>query len=94
MGTKIQIGGVPFEIKRVKSEFDVCHDSSGQKLWGQISYSRQSIRVLKTCAKRELRLTIHEILHGIINEYKIRELMDEKRRSYRDSNRSTYARNS
>ena len=78
MGTKIYIGGIPFEIETVETELGVCHDASGQSLWGQISYSKQSIRVLKSCPPRELRLTIHEVLHGIINEYKIRELMDEK----------------
>lgn len=78
MGTKIYIAGIPFEIEKVESESDVCHDASGQNLWGQINYPKQSIRILKACPERELRLTIHEILHGIINEYRIRELMDEK----------------
>lgn len=78
MGTKIQIGGMPFEIEKVEKELEVCHDGSGQKLWGQISYSKHSIRVLKACPERELRSTIHEILHGIINEYRVRELMDDK----------------
>lgn len=78
MGTKIQIGGIPFEIEKVEKELDVCHDGSGHKLWGQISYSKCSIRVLKACPERELRYTIHEILHGIINEYRVRELIDDK----------------
>ena len=78
MGTKIQIGGIPFEIEKVEKDIDVCHDGSGQKLWAQISYSKHSIRVLKACPERELRSTIHEILHGIINEYRIRELIDDK----------------
>ena len=78
MGTKIRIGGMPFEIEKVEKEFEVCHDGSGQKLWGQISYSKHSIRVLKACPERELRSTIHEVLHGIINEYRVRELMDDK----------------
>lgn len=78
MGTKIQIGGMPFEIEKVEKELDVCHDGSGRKLWGQISYSKHSIRVLKACPERELRSTIHEILHGIITEYGVRELIDDK----------------
>lgn len=78
MGTKIKIGGLPFEIETVDSELAVCHDASGQKLWGQINYSKHSIRVLKACPERELRVTLHEILHGIINEYRVRELMDDK----------------
>ena len=78
MGTKIQIGGIPFEIETVDTYLQVCHDGSGQKLWGQISYSKHSIRVLKACPERELRSTIHEVLHGIINEYRVRELIDDK----------------
>lgn len=74
MGEKIKIGGMPFEIEMV----EVCHNSSGQKLWGQISYTKGSIRILKSCPERELRTILHEILHGIINEYRVRELMDDK----------------
>lgn len=78
MATKIKIGGLPFEIETVDSELAVCHDASGKKLWGQISYDKLSIRVLKACPARELRVTLHEILHGIVNEYRVRELMDDK----------------
>ncbi len=78
MGTKIRIGGIPFVVETVETELGVCHDGSGQKLWGQISYSKHSIRVLKACPERELRSTIHEVLHGIINEYRVRELIDDK----------------
>lgn len=78
MVTKIKIGGLPFVIEKVARHTDVCHDGSGQRLWGQISYSIQSIRIVKACPEREMRTTMHEILHGIINEYKIRELIDEK----------------
>lgn len=78
MGTKIQIGGLPFEIETVETELEVCHDGSGKKLWGQISYTKLSIRVLKACRERELRTTIHEVLHGIVNEYRVREMMDDK----------------
>jgi hypothetical protein len=78
MRTEIKIGGIPYKIKTVKGELDVCHDGSGQKLWGQISYLQHSIRVLKTSPERELRLVLHEVLHGIINEYNIRELMNDE----------------
>ena len=78
MGTKIKIGGMPFEIEVVESELEVCHDASGRKLWGQISYTKGSIRVLKSCPERELRTVLHEVLHGIVNEYRVRELMDDK----------------
>ena len=35
MGTKIKIGGIPFEIETVENDLDVCHDGSGHKLWGK-----------------------------------------------------------
>ena len=76
--TKIRIAGIPFKIKKVETELEVCHTGSGQKLWGQISYSEHSIRILKASPERELRSIIHEVLHGIINEYRVRELMDDK----------------
>lgn len=76
--TKILIGGLPFTVETVQTGLEVCHYGSGKNLWGQICYEKQSIHVLKTCPERELRTTIHEILHGIVNEYRIRELIDEK----------------
>lgn len=78
MGTKVKIGGVPFTITVMDRAIDVCHDEGGTDLWGQISYQKQSIRVLKSCPERELRTTIHEILHGIINEYRVVDLIDDK----------------
>lgn len=78
MGTKILIGGIPFIVEKVNAELDVDHDASGDKLWGQISYSKHSIRVVKSNPERELRCILHEVLHGIINEYQIRELMDDR----------------
>jgi hypothetical protein len=76
--TNIQIAGMPFSIEKVDTELDVCHNGSGEKLWGQISYSKHSIRILKASPERELRSTLHEVLHGIVNEYRVRELMDDK----------------
>lgn len=78
MKTRIMIGGMPFDIETIDGEFEVCHNRTGEKLWGQISYSKHSIRILKSNPERELRSTLHEILHGIINEYRVRELMDDK----------------
>ena len=78
MNTGIKIGGLPFTIETVATGLEVCHEGSGKSLWGQISYSKLSIRVLKAGPERELRTTIHEVLHGIINEYRVRELIDDK----------------
>jgi len=80
MSLRIKIAGMMFEVSRVKSTFDVCHLKSGDHLWGQISYEKQSIRILKSNKEREFRTLLNEILHGIINEYQIRELMDDESR--------------
>lgn len=76
--TRISIGGVRFTITRVKRALDVCHTKSGRKLWGEISYSKSSIRIQKDSKARELRSVLHEIIHGIVSEYQVRELMDDK----------------
>jgi hypothetical protein len=72
---KIRIGGIPYTITKVETNTEVCHDGSGEALFGQINYGGNSIRILKSCPERELRIMLHEILHGIISEYQVRELM-------------------
>lgn len=76
--TWVTIGGMHFNIEKFDNDLDVCHSKSGAKLYGQISYEKQSIRIWNSTPERELRSILHEILHGIINEYRIRELMDDK----------------
>lgn len=75
--SSIMIAGMPFVVETVEKLSDVCHDDSGAKLWGQICYQRHSIRIARATPERELRSMLHEVLHGIIQEYRIRELMDE-----------------
>jgi len=79
MSTKIKIGGVPYVIDRVEDRNKICHNDNKEinpDLLGQISHSKQSIRILKSSPERELRITLHEILHGVVDEYYIRELTD------------------
>jgi hypothetical protein len=77
--TKIKIGCTTYTIEKVDDENKVSHNDSETTLdlLGEISHSKQSIRILKTSPERELRSTLHEILHGIIMEYSIRELLDD-----------------
>jgi hypothetical protein len=77
--TKIKIGCSTYDITKVNDKNEISHDDSEvtSDLLGEISYSKQSIKILKTSPERELRSTLHEILHGIIMEYSIRELIDD-----------------
>jgi methyl-accepting chemotaxis protein len=77
--TKIKIGCTTYNITKVNDKNEVSHNDIEDisDLSGEISYSKQSIRILKTSPERELRAILHEILHGIIMEYSIRELIDD-----------------
>jgi hypothetical protein len=77
--TKIKIGCSTYDITKVNDKNEISHDDSEvtSDLLGEISYSKQSIKILKTSPERELRSTLHEILHGIVMEYNVRELIDD-----------------
>jgi hypothetical protein len=73
---EVKIGGLKYSISRVNTDLEVCHAGSGRKLWGEISYDGQSIRILKASPERELRVLLHELIHGVISEYNIPELIN------------------
>ena len=79
--TKIKIGCITYNIEKVDDESKISHDNNNEEntlnLFGEISHSKQSIRILKASPERELRSLLHEILHGIIMEYAVRELIDD-----------------
>jgi hypothetical protein len=78
--TKIKIGYATYSIEKVDDKNKISHDDNNETtsdLLGEISYSKQSIKILKTSPERELRSTLHEILHGIVMEYNVRELIDD-----------------
>jgi hypothetical protein len=78
--TKIKIGCTTYTITKVNDKNEISHDDNNETtsdLLGEISYSKQSIKILKTSPERELRSTLHEILHGIVMEYNVRELIDD-----------------
>jgi hypothetical protein len=74
---KISICGVKYSINNFNRMVDVCHDSSGRKLWGQISSEKSSINLFRACDERMSITLIHEILHGVIDGLSIRELKDD-----------------
>ena len=74
---KIKICGVPYSVSRETDKFRVDHDGSGGKFWGQISYANHSIKFLAGSPEHELRTVLHEILHGIIENGSVRELMSD-----------------
>ncbi|MEN9491842.1 MAG: hypothetical protein RJA63_2291 [Pseudomonadota bacterium] len=73
----VKICGVPYTMTREEDRLRVDHDASGMKLWGQISYEKHSIKYLASSPEQEMRTVLHEILHGIIENGAIRELMNE-----------------
>jgi hypothetical protein len=78
--TKIKIGYATYNIEKVNDKNEISHDDNNKAtsdLLSEISYSKQSIRILKTSPERELRTILHNILHGIVMEYNVRELIDD-----------------
>jgi hypothetical protein len=73
----IKIGGVPHKVTFVKSMKEVCHNDSGETMWGQISFQKDSIRLFDCPKERLLRVFLHEIIHGVIEHYQIKQLMSE-----------------
>lgn len=74
---KVKICGVPHDLVRETDRLHVDHEGNGLSLWGQISYSKHSIKYLASSPEQEMRVVVHEILHGIIENGAVRELMDE-----------------
>lgn len=73
----VLIGGVPYTIKYVPAS-EVCHKRKQKRLFGQISYTGHNINVSNETPKEKQQLTLlHEILHGIIAEYNIKELQNK-----------------
>ena len=73
---KINICGIEYTVTAVNDTKDVCHDKSGKEMYGQIGYSKSSIRLWKTNEDRMQQVLLHEILHGIVDGMGIRELQE------------------
>lgn len=73
---KINICGIEYTVTAVNDTKDVCHDKSGKEMYGQIDYSKGSIRLWNTKEDRMQQVLLHEILHGVIDGMGIRELQE------------------
>ncbi len=76
-GMRVKIGGVYYTITKKESAHEIDHNGNGISLWGQIDYEKHSIRYRASCQERELRVILHEILHGLVEHGSIRELKGE-----------------
>ena len=74
---KVNICGVPYDLARETDKLRVDHEGNGLRLWGQISYEKHSIKFLESSPEQEMRTVLHEILHGIIENGCVREMMNE-----------------
>jgi len=77
---KIKIRGKSYTIEMIDDQNEFNHRLNKEitnLMFGAIAPSKQSIIILNTLPpERKLRTTLHEILHGIITEYDIHELID------------------
>lgn len=71
---RVVIGGVGFEIRWVRDADAVEHQSN---LWGQVCYGTHSIKIhADPPVERRERALLHELVHGVVSSYRIRELYD------------------
>lgn len=73
----MKIGGIPHRVTLLPDSRTVDHSrDAATNLLGQIDYGRSSINLYSSAPEeRILRTFWHEVLHGIIDSLKIRELM-------------------
>lgn len=73
------IGGIPYRVRMCSSWKDVSHDGMADTAHAEISFLDHSIHV-RADAPKELQAHafMHEIIHGVIEGYKVRELMDSE----------------
>lgn len=63
---QVKIGHIEYDITDVPN----LVTDSGQSLFGNVSYSRETIQLDKNLTPaRRLEVLLHEIVHAIINEY-------------------------
>jgi len=73
----VRILGVPYDVTFVERIHDVAHNGDDERLHGQISYERRSIRVCDEGPEQTIRTLLHEILHGVIEAQHVRELIGD-----------------
>lgn len=75
----VKIAGMPYTVIGVHGSKAVSHEVSGNNLYGEISYLNSSIRIdVDNTIERTNQTFWHEVIHGMIEGYRIRELMDKQ----------------
>ena len=76
----VKIGGVPYTVTFVEDWRRVDHSEEETGfLRGQISYKKNSIRIDgDQTPEGQSRTLMHELIHGVVEHYKIRELMGDE----------------
>lgn len=75
----VKIAGIPYKVTMCKTWKDVSHDDLAGKNHAEICYLTHSIRVRTDTAPEMIsRAFMHEVIHGVVAGYHIRELEDEE----------------
>lgn len=72
---RTKIAGVSYSIAWVEDSKKVPHEEEDLSLYGEIHYTKGSIRIWSEMPEeKQRRVLMHEIIHGVVEGYKIREL--------------------
>ena len=75
----VSVGGIPYKVAFLPWK-NVDHANKAEHLFGQVDYIQHSINIASDVPKEKQQISlIHEVLHAIISEYNIKELMNEQR---------------
>jgi len=77
---KIKVCGLPFEVTGVDGGHLVSHNKERTDLYGEVSYTKESIQIDNTKSIEMMNQTFwHEVMHAIVERLSIRELINEDR---------------
>ena len=77
---KIKVCGLPFEVTGVDGGHLVSHNKERTDLYGEVSYTNESIHIDNTKSIEMMNQTFwHEVMHVIVERLSIRELIDNDR---------------
>ena len=77
---KIKVCGLPFEVTGVEGGHLVSHTKERTDLYGEVSYTNESIHIDNTKSIEMMNQTFwHEVMHVIVERLSVRELMTEGR---------------
>jgi len=77
---KIKVCGLPFEVTGVDGGHLVSHNKERTDLYGEVSYTNESIHIDNTKSIEMMNQTFwHEVMHVIVERLSVRELINEDR---------------